>query len=416
MTVRKAIMENNKQLPLKGIRVVELATVVAAPTAGRILADYGAEVIKVETPGAGDLQRYVGDAHQLPIKKDNNPLFDVFNTGKQLIALNLKTAEGLEVMERLLGTADVFLSNVRMPSLVKMGLGYDDLKEKFPKLIYTHFSGFGLKGEDVNKPGFDMSAYWLRCGMTFDWVLKDSFPMRATYGFGDMATSGYLVSGILMAILGRQTSGKGTFMSVSLLGCGVWQNTTHVINTQPKYGRELPVDRYNPWDPFSDFYKCGDGKWIAIVKKNYAKDKASFARIFNYPELVEDERYESISTMRNAGLVPECVRRIEEAMLTKPRSEWEKIFAEADIPYEAARTSSDVWKDEQVWANGYLETVDYGDGDPTAVPTPPIQFDNFGRRSFQKEGSVGTDTQEVLTSLGYSEADVLRLKELKAVQ
>ena len=404
------MVENKKQLPLAGIRVIELATVVAAPTAGRLLADYGAEVIKVETPGAGDLQRYVGDAHQLPIEKGNNPLFDTFNAGKRLTAINLKTEGGMAVMKKLLATADVFISNVRMPSLVKMGLGYDDLKEDFPQLIYAHFSGFGLKGRDVNKPGFDMSAYWLRCGMTFDWVTKGSFPMRATYGFGDIATSGYLVSGILMAIIGRQTSGRGTFLSVSLLGCGVWQNTTHVVNTQKKYGRELPVDRYDPWDPFSDFYQCGDGKWAAIVKKNYAKDKASFAKIFNFPELLTDERYASLSSMRKAGLVGECVRRVEEAMLTKPRDEWEQIFKEVDIPFECAHTSSDVWQDDQVWANGYLENVDYGDGEPTAVPTPPIQFDNFGRRAFTKEGEVGADTDVILDELGYSAEDIAALK------
>ena len=153
-----------KALPLEGLRVIELATVVAAPTAARLLADYGAEVIKIEIPGAGDSLRIVGDMHQMPIEPDNNPLFDAFNTGKRLLGLNLKSAEGMEILFKLLEGADVFLTNTRMRSLEKMGLGYEALKERFPRLIYAHFSGFGLDGPEKDRPGFDSTAFWLRPG------------------------------------------------------------------------------------------------------------------------------------------------------------------------------------------------------------------------------------------------------------
>lgn len=407
-------MEN--RLPLSGIRVVELATVVAAPTAGRLLSDYGAKVIKIETPGAGDLQRKQGEAHEMPIEEDNNPLFDVFNSGKELIALNLKSEDGKEAFWRLLDEADVFLTNVRMQSLEKLGIAYEQIRDRFPRLVYAHFSGFGLKGEDRNRPGFDMSAFWMRCGMSADWVLKDGFPMRATYGFGDIATSGYIVSGILMGLIGRKQTGRGTFLSVSLMGAGVWHNTTHILNTQPQYGRELPADRYHPWDPFSDFYQCSDGSWIAPVKKVYAKDRYTFAKIFDMPQLAEDDRYSSINRMRQEGVLPECVKNVAEAISGKSRQEWEEIFTENDVPFEVARHSCEVYKDKQAWDNGYLENVEYPGGVVTAVPTPPIQFSEYGRRPFTREGTVGCDTDRVLQELGYGAQEVEDLRREGAVQ
>lgn len=152
-----------QDLPLAGVRVLELATVVAAPTAARIMAAYGAQVIKVEAPN-GDLLRPLGTAHQLPAEDGNNPLFDLFNAGKELAAINLKTPEGMALFHRLLARSDVFITNVRMRSLEKMGLGYETLKEAYPRLIYAHFSGFGLTGPDVDRPGFDSTAFWLRSG------------------------------------------------------------------------------------------------------------------------------------------------------------------------------------------------------------------------------------------------------------
>ncbi|HOE09169.1 MAG TPA: CoA transferase, partial [Treponemataceae bacterium] len=182
-------MENKKSLPLAGINVIELATVVAAPAVGRVLATYGANVIKIEAPPDGDLIRGMSKGHQLPSEPYNSPLFDVLNSGKKTISINLKSEKGKEALHKLLEQSDIFITNVRMKSLIRMGLGYDALKDKYPRLIYGHFSGFGLEGPDADRPGFDTTAFWLRSGAIMDWVVPGSFVIRPSFGFGDLATS-----------------------------------------------------------------------------------------------------------------------------------------------------------------------------------------------------------------------------------
>lgn len=404
----------NMNLPLEGIKVVELATVVAAPTAGRILSDYGAEVIKIEMPPAGDLLRVTGKGHQLPTDPDNNPLFDLFNSGKKLTSINLKSPEGKEVLYKLLEDADIFISNTRMRSLVKMGLGYEDLKAKFPKLIYAHFSGFGLRGEDVDRPGFDVTAFWLRSGGAMDFVAKGQHPIRPTYGFGDIATASSLLSGILMALIGREKTGEGTLVSTSLFTSGIWCNAAYVLNSQEHYGKQYPTDLYEHWDPFSDYYQCSDGKWLAVIEKVYAKDKHIFADIFDMPELLTDPDMDTLITMREAGKVPAVTKKVEAAMLTKSSSEWQQILDSYDIPNELGLHYNDVYKQPQAWANNCLEEVDYPEG-KTAMPMPPIEFSAYGRKPFSKVTDVGGNTEEVLKAAGYTEEEIQALREKGAI-
>lgn len=156
-------MEQKKKMPLEGIRVVELATVVAAPTASRVLCAFGAEVIKVETK-IGDEMRRAGEFEMVVCEDDKNPLFTIQNSGKRLTSIDLKNPDGKAAMLKLLETADVFLTNVRLPSLGRLGLDYETLHAAYPGLVYAHFSGFGPKGPDAAKPGFDSTAFWLRSG------------------------------------------------------------------------------------------------------------------------------------------------------------------------------------------------------------------------------------------------------------
>ena len=156
-------MEQMKKMPLEGIRVVELATVVAAPTASRVLCAFGAEVIKVETK-IGDEMRRAGEFEMVVCEDDKNPLFTIQNSGKRLTSIDLKNPDGKAAFLKLLETADVFLTNVRLPSLGRLGLDYETLHKAYPGLVYAHFSGFGPKGPDAAKPGFDSTAFWLRSG------------------------------------------------------------------------------------------------------------------------------------------------------------------------------------------------------------------------------------------------------------
>ena len=403
-----------KKLPLEGIKVVEMATVVAAPVTARMFADYGAEVYKVEVPPAGDLLRPTGKGHTLPAEEGNNPLFDMYNSGKNLIAINLKTEEGKQVFFHLLADTDVFVTNIRMQSLIKMGIDYDSLKERFPRLIYGHFSGFGMEGAEVNRPGFDQTAFWFRSGAATDIETPGSFPIRASFGFGDIVTAGSFMNGLLMALIAREKTQHGTFVATSLQRAAIWCNATAVINSQPQYGKVYPVDRYSPWDPFSDFYCCRDGEWVAFMEKKYENDRYIFARIFELPELIEDPDLESLDTMRDSGKLQEVTHKLEKIMKSRPSDEWIRIFEENDVACEKGRHFKDVYLDPQARANGAFEDVAYPDG-VTAMPTPPLSFSEYGKKPFCKAGPVGRDTDRVLGALGYSTDEIEALRKKKAV-
>ncbi len=408
-------MSESESLPLKGFKVVELATVVAVPMVGRIMANFGAEVIKIETPPAGDMVRPVGLGQNMPAEDYNNPLFDLINSGKKITAVNLKTEEGMKILEDMLADADVFTSNVRMKSLEKMGLGYETLKEKFPRLIYLHLSGFGLNGKDCDRPGFDSSTFWFRTGGSMDMNLPGTFPLRATYGFGDIATASAMAAGVMMAVYAREKTGKGTMVTSSLFGSGIWCNAPAILATQPQYGRELPVDRYHPWDPFSDYYQCKDGVWMALMEKRYATDKFKFSKLFDMPELETDPDYADLVTMRNSGKTAIVTKKIEDIFLTKDSAEWQKILDDLDIPNEVAGHFSEVWQSDQAWANGCFENVDYPDGVTTAMPMPPISFSEYGRKPVKPQGGVGSDTDEIFAEMGYTPEQIAELREKKII-
>ena len=233
--------------PLEGLKVVELGTHFAVPSVTRILADWGAEVVKVESL-TGDAWRIVGRNQKCPVVDDENPFFTVPNANKQFLALNLKDEDGKAALKKLIGTADIFLSNMRLPALKKLGFSYEDLKEAFPSLIYVHFSGFGYEGPDAALPGFDSVAFWARSGSMLDWGVEGNFPFLAPTGAGDAMVGSILCAGVLAAVIGREKTGKGTFVSSSLMGSSIWYNNAAVVSTQ--YGNKFPKDKDHPANPF----------------------------------------------------------------------------------------------------------------------------------------------------------------------
>ena len=299
-------MEQMKKMPLEGIRVVELATVVAAPTASRVLCAFGAEVIKVETK-IGDEMRRAGEFEMVVCEDDKNPLFTIQNSGKRLTSIDLKNPDGKAAFLKLLETADVFLTNVRLPSLGRLGLDYETLHKAYPGLVYAHFSGFGPKGPDAAKPGFDSTAFWLRSGPMADWQVPGSFPFTPTYAFGDMATSSAFLSGILMALIGKKSTGMGTFVSTSLFASGIWCNAIGVVSHQPQFGGERPNDPLRPADPFCHFYECSDGKWIGVFDNEYRRELPKFANLFGMPEIADDPRAASLEALHETDFVVEIV-------------------------------------------------------------------------------------------------------------
>ncbi len=405
-----------KMLPLEGIKVVEMSTVVAAPTTARLLSAYGADVIKVEGID-GDVMRVCGAAEFTPYEDDLNPLFTIHNSNKKFISLNYKTEAGKKVLLDLISDADVFITNVREKSLVRNGLDYETLKESNPALIYAHFSGYGPKGPAAADPGFDISCFWLRSGPIADWGEKGAFPFLPTYAFGDMVSSSAFLSGIVMALYGRDKTGKGTKVDLSLLAMGVWCNAIGVVETQfdRKY---LNPDPLRPSDPFNTVYKCKDGRWIGVYCNEYVQDKMKIGKLFGIEDILSQPQYADIETMHRTGSIVGLIERCNEIFLTKTAQEWRQLFSDNNVTSEIMRNSKDVCEDPQAVENGYMVPVTFPNEEHTKVmmPSPPISFSEYGRREYEPTGVIGKDTDAILGSMGYSEEDIQKMKEEGAVR
>lgn len=406
-------MEKNMNMPLAGVRVVELATVVAAPTTSRMLCAYGAEVVKVETL-YGDEMRRAGKTELTPYEDYKNPLFTVHNSNKRLTSINFKDPEGKAALLKLIGEADVFITNVREASLRRSGLDYDTLRESFPQLIYAHFSGFGPKGPVASNPGFDSTGFWLRSGPMADWQVEGSFPFVPTYAFGDMATSSVLLSGILMALLGREKTGCGTKVETSLFASGIWCNSVGVVETQFER-RHLNPDPFRPADPFDTTYKCADGKWIGVYVNEYKKDKAKLAKLLGMEDILEDPRYDDIATLAESGVIVEAVKRCNEIFLTRTSAEWRELLSANSVSCEVMQSTCDVSRDSQAIENHYVEELEFADGLKVMMPCPPVHFSEYTRRPYEPTGEIGKDTDAVFASLGYSGEEIARLREKGAI-
>lgn len=404
--------EKPRQGPLVGLRVVELGTHVAVPNVTRAMADCGADVIKVEGL-KGEEWRILGKNYGIPYTAEENALFTAQNANKKFIALDLKKEDGKEALLKLLENADVFISNVRLKSLVKMGLDYDSLKERFPRLIYCHFTGFGYEGPDAARPGFDMAAFWARSGAMVDWNNKGDFPMKPISGFGDAATANLMLSGVLMALLAREKTGKGTLVSSSLYGSALWYNVSGVVQAQSCYGVPYPKSRYAPANPFSHIYGCKDGNWIIITIIDFDKKKEAFFRAMGLDEYADDPRFASMKAAQDN--IREVVDILNAKFLERTRDEWAEAFEANDIVYEKLVHYSEIENDPQAWENHYLEKVTFPSGTTVALSRFPLLFSEYELRPITPTRGVGCDTEAILTQAGYSQQQIDSMRQEGAI-
>ena len=393
--------------PLEGLKVVELGTHFAVPSVTRILADWGADVVKVESL-KGDAWRIVGRNQKCPIVDDENPFFTVPNANKQFLALNLKDAEGKAALNKLIGTADIFVSNMRLPALAKLGFSYDQMKETYPSLIYVHFSGFGYVGPDAALPGFDSVAFWARSGSMIDWGVEGNFPFLAPTGAGDAMVGSILCAGVLAAVLGREKTGKGTFVSSSLLGSSIWYNNAGVVSTQ--YGNKFPKDKDHPANPFGWQYQCSDGEWLMIGVLDYADAYKKIMPLMGHSDLVDDERFSTISAVQQH--LDEFMPILRTGFMTDTRDNWVRRIGEQNIVIGKIGHLKELAYDEQAIANKFVVPVTFPSGKTVQMPTVPVQFSAYDvGAEYEPTGSIGRDDDKILAGIGYSEAEIAALKE-----
>ena len=396
--------------PLEGIKVVELASFVAAPAAGRMLAEMGADVIRVEST-AGDPWRFYGVNCGLPVADEENPLFDLYNLGKRDIQLDTKTPEGKEILLRLLGEADVFITNNRLKSLVRAGLDYDSLKDRFPKLIYGLVTGYGQTGPDVDAPGYDGVAFFSRSGMLADMAEPGGYPASAPGCVGDGATGAALFGGICAALLNRERTGMGDFVETSLFGNAVWLCGT--MSAFEQYGYHYPKKRFEMGALYT-FYKCKDGEWLHLAVTQHDRYWKPLAEALNVPELAEDERFKNAALIsRNrAQLIP----LLEQAFSQFDYDEIAARLRERDIVFDRMRHYRELAADPQAVANGFVKEHIYENGHSFMMAMLPVHMRNMDETGTGRGPQMGEHTDEILKQYGYSEEAILRLKEAKAVK
>jgi cinnamoyl-CoA:phenyllactate CoA-transferase len=366
----------------------------------------------VEAPG-GDQVRYVARNEGRPTGDLENTTFDLENAGKTGICLDMKNADGREVMEKLISQADVFLTNVRNKSLIKMGLDYEALKIKYPKLVYGVVTGYGEKGPDKDLPGFDFTAYNARGGLLGTLFDKDHVPSNLTSGFGDHQAGMHLSSGIIAALYRARETGEGDKVSVSLFHSGIFVMATMLQASQYKLpASRFPMSRKERANPLEVAHKTSDNRWIQFAVPAYDANYDRFVKAISREDLVGDPRFfPQANLLKNLLVFYDLLAsRVAEETLDY----WCEAFTKADLPFARAQTWDELLLDEQAWANDYFYKMRYPTGNDRTLVRPPVMFADTPLPEYKRGPYLGEQTEAILAKLGYSEAQIKAMMEAGA--
>ena len=401
---------------LTGIKVVELATYVAAPCAGKFLADQGAEVIKIETLG-GDNTRWVAENEGRPVFTDDplhNLTFKLENDNKKSISMDLKDPDCFEILMKLIASADVFITNWRIQALERKGLDYESLKKKFPKLVYASVTGYGEKGPDADLPGFDFTAFWARSGMMGSLMDTSGEPCNLIPGIGDRAVGMSLAAGILAAVIRAIRTGKGEKVSCSIYGTAVFLQGTMVQTAQ--YGLvHYPITKRQSSNPFMNSFVTKDGRWVQIIQTSYDDGVKNMAAAFGRPDWLETAEFASYKALTETASYGAMYDQVNGEFAVRTYEDIAERLRKQGIPFALAKNWNEVLEDPQAWANGYLYEAEYKAGKVACVASP-VKFEEEGEPERRRFPLIGEQSAEIMKELGYSDEKIKELINKKAVR
>lgn len=402
------------QRPLEGIKVVEMATFIAVPAVGRILADMGAEVVKIES-AKGDNLRFTAPNEGRPSDPHEDMNFDLENANKKGIVLDMRNPKGKEVLYKLLDESDVFLTNWRPGALARQGLTYEDLKDKYPRLVYASLTGYGDKGPDKDLPGFDYTAFFARSGWSGSLYQKGTVPSNLIPALGDHQAALALTAGILGALYRQQKTGQGENVSTNLLHTAIWVQSFQIHGAQ--YGTEFngvlyPFDRRENPLPYQPAVKTKDDRFLQVMGPNFNIYWPKIMKAIGREDVLDDPVLSDQRKIQDSGRVGEAYDLVQEGFRQKTAEEWIPILTDLDIPYSLCATYQEVSKDEQAWANDVFYEMDYPRG-PKAMVRTPINMANTPLPDYKKAPLLGENTVEVLQGLGYGDNEIEALIDEK---
>lgn len=391
-----------------GLRVLDCASFIAAPAAATVLSDFGADVIKIEPP-TGDAYRQTGLAPGQPATEHNFPwIVDARN--KRSLAVDLASADGREILRRLVAGADVFITNYPARVREKLGFNFAALEKLNARLIYASFSGYGDNGPEADKPGFDTTAWWARSGMMDAVRAAGAPPARSTGGMGDHPSSLAVLSGILMALYRREKTGRGAEVTSSLIANGVWANAFLV--QAALCGAVFPErkPREHASNALATFYQCRDGEWLILSIHNEERLWPELVACVERPELAGDPRF--LTKPDRLVHARALIDELDAAFAARDRDDWRRRLNARGILFEVVAPVTDVPTDRQALENDIL--VPFSDSELKTVNSPFwISGETKVRPRMAPE--IGQHTDEVLREIGYGADDIARFRAVGAV-
>ena len=396
--------------PLEGVRVLEVASFVFVPASAAILADWGADVLKIEHPSYGDPVRQVA-AWGVPAAVNGvSHLFEVGNRGKRGMGLDLNTDEGRAILLSLVDTADVFLTNLLPAARTKLGIEPDDILGRNPRVVYGRGTAQGPRGPLAARGGFDGITYWGRSGAAIGVSTPgQEFPSPMPGpGFGDLQSGMALAGGIGAALFQRERTGVGTVVDVSLMSAGLWAMGMTISGASVLDVDELPYQgHFQSPNPLTNQYRTKDGHFVALGFLQADRYWPEFCMVVDRPEWIGDARFASLDDRRRNSEA--CVAMLDELFLERTLAEWEDVLSRQQGQWDVFLKAGRVRYDEQVQANDYAQLVEHdGDGKVVLVPAP-AQFG--GEMTTLGRGpALGADTDAVLAELGLDAAAIADLR------
>jgi formyl-CoA transferase len=378
-----------------GVKVVDFASYIAGPSAAVILSDFGADVIKVEPP-SGDAWRNGHHVPQQPQAKDPYQ-WHLANRNKRGMALDLKSSSAQPIVEKLVKWADVLILNTPHHGRKRLKLEYEDVVQWNPRLIYADLTGFGEKGPDAELPGFDVTSYWARSGllsMTRDAGAPPTWPVA---GSGDNATAVGLYSAIVTALYRRERSGKGSYVTTSLLAEGVWSASVSIqaaLIGATFYGLH---DRTHPVHAALNVYRAADDTWFVLI---ISADKlVAVAKAIGRADLLTDPRFSD--PVKLAANMPQLTAILDEVFAAHPMAHWYEIFAGLNVTFGAVRNPQEVINDPQLRANDVIVPLEGAGSQMTSTISSPIQVHGVSKVTAKRAPEIGEHNEQILTELGF---------------
>jgi len=393
---------------LKGFRVLDVSSHGAVPIAGSVLADWGADVIKIEDPEHGEIMRGATAWGVPPPAGGSSHLYHVFNHGQRSAAINLKHERGREALLKLVETSHVFLTSFLPGVRQRLRIDVGDIRARRPDIVYARNTGRGTNGPDADRGGYDATSFWSRAGLAAatsapDQDLPTTMPAPA---FGDSQTGFALASGVVAALLHRERTGKGMVVDTSLLNTGMWSMQTAIVTATMLGTDELRRPPRGAGAPLVNSYRTKDGRHIHLCmdQQHYWP---SFCDAVGRPEWKTDPLLATHEAREENSR--HCVKLIEELFAERTLAEWKEILATQRGPFDPVQKVGELASDPQVVANGYLADIQDEVGRTLSLVAPPVQFDG-ARYETCRASDFGAHTDELLGEVGYDMDEILQLK------